>query len=155
MLDLALSLPIAGAGAIALALVFARQAERTRCDGGPYAYSRQAFGDLTGFLMAWAYWLSFLLGVPVVAIAFVGYLGVFVPVLNDNAVYQGLTALGLITIFTLINIRGLKEMSAAQITLTFSDGQTTVTPGSTLAGDLSQHIFQRDGVVQQLIVSFS
>lgn len=109
---------IAGGGSIALALVFGRLAARTQCNGGPYAYSREAFGDLTGFLMAWAYWLSFLMGVPVVAIAFVGYLGVFIPALNDNATAQALSALGLIGLFTLINIRGLKEMSAAQIILT-------------------------------------
>jgi len=109
---------IAGGGSIALALIFGRLAARTRCNGGPYAYSREAFGDLTGFLMAWAYWLSFLMGIPVVAIAFVGYLGVFIPALNGNAVAQALTALGLIGVFTLINVRGLKEMSAAQITLT-------------------------------------
>jgi len=109
---------IAGGGSLALALVFGRLAARTSCDGGPYAYARQAFGDLTGFLMGWAYWLSYLMGVPVVAIAFVGYLGVFIPALNASAPAQALTALGLIGVFTLINIRGLKEMSAAQITLT-------------------------------------
>jgi basic amino acid/polyamine antiporter, APA family len=109
---------IAGGGSIALALVFGRLAARTKCNGGPYAYSREAFGELTGFLMAWAYWLSYLMGIPVVAIAFVGYLGVFVPALNGNAPAQAATALGLIAVFTAINIRGLKEMSAAQITLT-------------------------------------
>lgn len=109
---------IAGGGSIALALIFGRLAARTKCNGGPYAYSRQAFGDLTGFLMGWAYWLSFLMGIPVVAIAFVGYLGVFVPALNDNPVAQALSALALIGVFTAINIRGLKEMSAAQILLT-------------------------------------
>jgi basic amino acid/polyamine antiporter, APA family len=109
---------IAGGGSIALALTFGRLAARTSCNGGPYAYSRQAFGDLTGFLMAWAYWISFLMGIPVVAIAFVGYLGVFIPGLNGNAIAQATSALALIGVFTLINIRGLKEMSAAQITLT-------------------------------------
>lgn len=109
---------IAGGGSIALALVFGRLAARTRCNGGPYAYARAAFGDLTGFLMGWAYWLSFLMGVPVVAIAFVGYLGVFIPALNESATAQALTALGLIGVFTLINVRGLKEMSVAQIALT-------------------------------------
>ena len=75
---------VAGTGSIALALVFGRLASRTTCNGGPYAYARQAFGDFTGFLMAWVYWLSFWIGIPVVAIAFVGYLGVFVPALNDK-----------------------------------------------------------------------
>lgn len=109
---------IAGAGSIALALVFGRLASRTQCNGGPYAYARQAFGDFTGFLMGWAYWLSFVMGVPVVAIAFVGYLGVFIPALNDSVVGQISCAVALIAFFTAINIRGLKEMSAAQITLT-------------------------------------
>lgn len=59
---------IAGAGSIALALVFARLAARTRSNGGPYAYTRHAFGDFAGFMMGWAYWLSFVLGVPTVAI---------------------------------------------------------------------------------------
>lgn len=109
---------IAGAGSIALASVFGRLAARTQCNGGPYAYSREAFGDFTGFLMAWAYWLSFVIGVPTVAIAFVGYLGVFIPSLNGNAMAQLSAAIALIAVFTFINIRGLKEMSAAQITLT-------------------------------------
>ncbi|MBK8545080.1 MAG: amino acid permease [Caulobacteraceae bacterium] len=109
---------VAGAGAIALALVFARQAERTNCDGGPYAYSRQAFGDLTGFLMGWAYWLSFVAGVPTVAMAFVSYLGVFVPGLATNPLGQMASGIALIAAFTFINIRGLKEMSVTQITLT-------------------------------------
>jgi len=109
---------IAGVGSIALALVFGRLAARTKCNGGPYAYARQSFGDFTGFLMGWAYWLSFVIGVPTVAIAFVGYLGVFIPALNGNPVAQLSAAIALIAAFTAINIRGLKEMSAAQITLT-------------------------------------
>lgn len=109
---------IAGIGSIALALVFGRLASRTQCNGGPYAYSRQSFGDFTGFLMGWAYWLSFVIGVPTVAIAFVGYLGVFVPALNGNPMAQLSVAIAMIALFTYINIRGLKEMSAAQITLT-------------------------------------
>lgn len=109
---------IAGAGSIALALVFGRLASRTTCNGGPYAYARDSFGELTGFLMGWAYWLSFVIGVAVVAIAFAGYLGVFIPQLDNNPVAQAGAAIALIAVFTLINIRGLKEMSAAQITLT-------------------------------------
>ena len=109
---------IAGVGSIALALVFGRLAARTQCNGGPYAYARQSFGDFTGFLMGWAYWLSFVIGVPTVAIAFVGYLDVFIPALNGNPVAQISAAIALIAVFTFINIRGLKEMSATQITLT-------------------------------------
>ncbi|MCZ6829519.1 MAG: amino acid permease, partial [Gammaproteobacteria bacterium] len=47
--------------------------------GGPYAYTRTAFGNLPGFLVGWGYWISVWSGVAAVAIVFVGYLGVFVP----------------------------------------------------------------------------
>jgi APA family basic amino acid/polyamine antiporter len=40
-------------GAIALALVFGRLAERDPRTGGPYVYTREAFGDFAGFLAAW------------------------------------------------------------------------------------------------------
>lgn len=109
---------IAGAGSIALALVFGRLASRTRRDGGPYVYAQEAFGDLTGFMMAWCYWVSYWMGIPVVAIAFVGYLGVFIPALNESVVAQAGAALALIATLTFVNIRGLKEMSAVQITMT-------------------------------------
>ncbi|MEZ6022338.1 MAG: amino acid permease [Hyphomonadaceae bacterium] len=109
---------LAGLGSIALALVFARQAARTTHDGGPYAYARNAFGPLVGFMMGWNYWLSYMIGIPVVAIAFVGYLEVFVPFLHDNAAAQAGAAMGLIGVLTIINLRGLREMSAVQILLT-------------------------------------
>ncbi len=109
---------LGGAGAIAIVLCFSRLATRTTRDGGPYIYVQQAFGDIAGFLMAWGYWLSFWTGIPVVAIAFVGYLGFFIPALAENGTAQALTALALIATLTIVNIRGLKEMSAVQIAMT-------------------------------------
>ncbi|MBS0385729.1 MAG: amino acid permease, partial [Proteobacteria bacterium] len=109
---------LGAAGTAALVLVFGQLAKRTTLDGGPYIYVRDAFGDFAGFLMAWGYWLSFWGGIPVVAITFVGYLGFFIPLVAQNAVAQELSALALIAALTFVNIRGLKEMSAAQIAMT-------------------------------------
>ena len=109
---------ISSGGAVAIILVFARLAARTARDGGPYVYVQEAFGDMAGFLMAWTYWIGFWATIPVVAIAFVGYLGVFVPGLVHNVVAQAVTAFGIIVVFTYVNLRGLREMSVAQITLT-------------------------------------
>lgn len=109
---------ISSAGAVAIILVFARLAARTTRDGGPYVYVQDAFGDLAGYLMAWTYWVGFWITIPVVAIAFVGYLSILVPALARDIVAQALTALGLIIVFTYVNLRGLKEMSVVQITLT-------------------------------------
>jgi len=109
---------ISSVGAVAVVQVFARLATRTRRNGGPYVYVQDAFGDMAGFLMAWTYWVVFWVAIPVQAIAFVSYLGVFVPALVHNIVAQALTAFGVIGVFTYVNLRGLRKMSVVQITLT-------------------------------------
>ena len=109
---------VSSVGAVAIILVFARLAGRTRRDGGPYIYVQEAFGEFAGFLMAWTYWISFWVAIPIVAIAFVGYLGVFIPALARHILAQALTAFGVIVAFTYVNLRGLREMSVVQITLT-------------------------------------
>lgn len=109
---------VAAVGALALALVFARLASRTQRSGGPYVYTQEAFGNLLGFLSAWALWVSYWIAIPVVATAFVGYLIVFVPALDDRPLYQALAALGVIWTLTLISARGLREASAVQMMMT-------------------------------------
>lgn len=109
---------LAGAGAILIALMFARLAARTARTGGPHTYVREAFGDLVGFCNVWGYWASYWTAIPAVAIAFTGYLTVFVPALNGAPFVQAGVGLALIWLLTLINIRGAKESSAVQITLT-------------------------------------
>ncbi len=42
--------------------------------GGPYAYTRMAYGDFAGFLIAWGYWISIWASLPVIAIALAGAL---------------------------------------------------------------------------------
>ena len=109
---------ISGAGSILLALTLGRLAARTVRSGGPYVYARDAFGDFTGYLTAWGYWCSYWIAVPAIAIAFVGYLTVFMPVLNDSPVLQCACALALIWSLALINMRGLRETALAQLTMT-------------------------------------
>jgi basic amino acid/polyamine antiporter, APA family len=46
------------AEAVLLALVFARLGRAYPQTGGPYAYSRKAFGDFVGFQTAWGYWIA-------------------------------------------------------------------------------------------------
>ena len=52
------SLGLATVGALALALLFAALSRRLPADGGPYAYSRVAFGNGLGFANAWSYWIT-------------------------------------------------------------------------------------------------
>lgn len=109
---------VTAGGSILVALTLSRLAARTTRTGGPYAYVHDAFGDLIGFANLWGYWTSYWTGIAAIAIAFAGYLTVFVPALDSNPVGQALSALGLIWILTLINIRGLKESSIVQLVLT-------------------------------------
>ena len=55
----------------------------TDAPGGPYAYVRRAFGDLPGFAVAWGYWVSIWCTNAAIAVACVGYLGVFFPALSE------------------------------------------------------------------------
>src|SRR5690349_21021460 len=49
---------ISATGALCLAVVFARLARIDPAAGGPYAYTRRAYGDFPAFLVAWGYWIS-------------------------------------------------------------------------------------------------
>ncbi len=46
---------VSSAGAILLALTFSRLARFDPAAGGPYAYTRDAFGSFAGYLCAWIY----------------------------------------------------------------------------------------------------
>ena len=61
---------VMGAGAICLGLTFARLASLVPAVGGPYAYTRLAYGDFAGFLIAWGYWISIWTSLPVIAVGF-------------------------------------------------------------------------------------
>ena len=63
---------VMGAGAICLGLCFARLAGVAPATGGPYAYTRMAYGDFAGFLIGWGYWISIWASLPVIALAFAG-----------------------------------------------------------------------------------
>nr|WP_232327800.1 amino acid permease [Kibdelosporangium sp. MJ126-NF4]CEL13296.1 Arginine/ornithine antiporter ArcD [Kibdelosporangium sp. MJ126-NF4]CTQ98987.1 Arginine/ornithine antiporter ArcD [Kibdelosporangium sp. MJ126-NF4] len=66
------------AGALALSLVFGWLNKRVPGSGGPYLYTRDAFGDFGGFVTAWSYWLTAWVGNAGIAVACVGYVEVFV-----------------------------------------------------------------------------
>ncbi|MFI1538307.1 amino acid permease [Streptomyces anandii] len=104
-------------GAIALALVFGRLAERDPRTGGPYVYAREAFGDFAGFLAAWAYWITTWVSNAALAVAAVGYLDVLVPV-NGHRWTACLAALALQWLPALANFAGTRYVGAVQIVST-------------------------------------
>jgi arginine:agmatine antiporter len=97
-----------GAGALCVGLTFAKLARMTPATGGPYAYTRMAYGDFAGFLIAWALWISMWSSLPVIAIAFAGAVIDLFPSVHNRPMAVALT-LSAIWSVVLVNLRGVKE----------------------------------------------
>ncbi|MFE9401196.1 amino acid permease [Streptomyces sp. NPDC006530] len=102
------------AGAIALALVFGRLAQRHPQTGGPYVYAREAFGDFAGFLAAWSYWITTWVSNAALAVAAVGYLDVLIPV-HESKAATITAALLLQWLPALANLAGTRYVGAVQL----------------------------------------
>ncbi|MBD8872755.1 amino acid permease [Rhodanobacter sp. DHB23] len=109
---------VSAAGALLLAGVFYRLARRAPRAGGPYAYSREAFGDCVGFLVAWAYWFSTVGGNAAIAVGFASYLSIFVPAMGASPLFGALAALAAIWVTTLVNMAGVRSAGAMQVATT-------------------------------------
>ena len=109
---------VSAGGSVALALVFARLAGFRPASGGPYAYTRQAYGDLAGFLVAWGYWISIWTANAALAVAFVGYLDPFIPSVVRNPLAAASLAVGMVWLLTAVNCRGLLAAGRVQLVTT-------------------------------------
>jgi APA family basic amino acid/polyamine antiporter len=110
---LTLAVWVAGA-AIAMigAFVFAELGQRRPTAGGGYAYLREAFGPLTGFVYAWALLLIIATGAAAaVAMTFAGYA---LAVVGAPDAYQQPVAAGAILLLTLVNIVGVRPAAWTQ-----------------------------------------
>ncbi len=106
------------AGAVLLALVFARLSRTAPKAGGLYAYTRMGFGDLAAFLVAWGYWISIWTGNAAIATGFAGYTGVFVPSISQNPLVAAVVAVGAIWILSWVNIVGVRQAGIMQVVTT-------------------------------------
>jgi len=106
------------AGALALALTFARLAMRWPQTGGPYAFARNAFGETPGFLVAWSYWVSIWSATAAIAVAFAGSVGALLPALVSTPLRAGACALAALWLCIAINLLGVREAGRTQVALT-------------------------------------
>ncbi|MCA7905140.1 arginine/agmatine antiporter [Burkholderia cepacia] len=100
-------------GAVSLALVFAKLAAIDPAAGGPYAYARKSFGPYMGYQTNLIYWLANVLGNVGLAVAGLGYLTHFFPVLKDPLVFA-LAQIFVIWLFTYANILGPNVVGRVQ-----------------------------------------
>jgi glutamate:GABA antiporter len=80
-------------------------------EGGLYVWTQRAFGDFSGFLVAWMYWMSNLPYFPAVLYFGAGSLLFAFPngqKLTSTSSYYLLFALGCLALITFLNVRGLK-----------------------------------------------
>lgn len=146
----------AGLGTVFIALMLGMLARRFSKEGGLYAYSREVFGDLTGFVIAWGYWISILAAVPAGAIAATGYMSFFIPVLAEQAMISAIIALALIWLATGINIAGVKTASTFQLITSLLKllPLFVIAAGGLLFGDIANTVVE-DGAKQPTLFLIS
>jgi APA family basic amino acid/polyamine antiporter len=105
------------AGALCVAAVFGRLSRAIPKAGGPYAYTRAAFGDGAGFAIAWAYWISMWVGNAAIATGAVSYLSQLFPIVGRPGISAAVTV-AIVWAFALINISGTKLAGQVQIVWT-------------------------------------
>ena len=106
---------IAGSGSILVALTMARLVKRIPRTGGPYVYVNEGLGSFAGFIIAWTYWVACISAIAGISIAFVGYLGFFVPIISDSPIHSLLASMLLVWIIVILNIRSLEGSSKFQL----------------------------------------
>ncbi len=105
-------------GALMTALVFIRLTRKSPAQGGPYAYTRQAFGPLAGFTVAWSYWVSIWCANAAISVAMVSYLSIFFPILETKPFLGVAVALSAVWFLTYVNCRGVTEAGKVQVITT-------------------------------------
>ena len=101
-------------GALALAVMFASLSRRLPADGGPYAYARAAFGNATGFINAWSYWITAWGGNAAIVTGWVFYVEYFI---NKSGATGWSIVIALIGLWlpALVNLISTKSMAAVQL----------------------------------------
>lgn len=105
-------------GGLCLAATFCWLARAMPHNGGPYAYTRAAFGPLPAFMVTWSYWISLWIGNAAIATAAVSYLGVFAPGLAATTGAAALAACVVIWALTLLNLAGARSAGGFQLATT-------------------------------------
>lgn len=105
-------------GALCIAHMFARLAAHLPAAGGPYAYTRAAFGHGPAFAVAWVYWMMVWLGNGAVAVAVVSALSLIFPRIGSVPGLPAVLSLALVWLVTGINIRGAEIVGRVQFVTT-------------------------------------
>jgi amino acid transporter len=99
---------LAALGILPIALCVAEVGSRFDVAGGPYVYARSAFGAHTGFHVGWLLLWTRLLSGGAVLNVMTAYLATIVPWVG-TAGGRATTMIAAVTLFTAINVRGVRQ----------------------------------------------
>ena len=105
---------VTATGAVLLAFVFAALSRAFPRDGGPYVFTRAAFGEFAGFVVAWGYWVSIWVGNAAIATGGVSYLSALFPWIARGAGASALVTITLLWVLTLVNCYGVRAAGWVQ-----------------------------------------
>jgi APA family basic amino acid/polyamine antiporter len=105
-------------GAVLLAVVFAALSRAFPRDGGPYVYTRAAFGEPAGFVVGWGYWVSAWVGNAAIATGAVSYTSAFAPWIVEVPGASALVTIAVVWLLTLVNCYGVRAAGWVQAVTT-------------------------------------
>jgi amino acid transporter len=103
---------LAGLAVAVIVLCFAEVGSRFDGTGGPYLYTREAFGAAPAFLVGWLHIWSRLFSGAAVLNVFTSYLGQLLPIVA-TPMGRGVTMTAAIALVTALNVRGVRQTSWA------------------------------------------
>ncbi|MDA9868731.1 amino acid permease [Gammaproteobacteria bacterium] len=109
---------IAGAGSVLVALTMSRLVRRIPKTGGPYVYANEGLGHFAGFIIAWTYWVACITAIAGISIAFVSYLGFFIPAISHSSLLSLLASLVLVWLIVTLNIFSIESSAKFQVVST-------------------------------------
>jgi APA family basic amino acid/polyamine antiporter len=98
-------------------LCFAEVGSRFGGTGGPYLYTRVAFGPLIGFEVGWLMWVARIAGFASVVNLSVAYLAFFIPAANSD-VWRAVVITVVAVLLAGVNIAGLRTSATVTNVLT-------------------------------------
>lgn len=108
---------VTATGALFIAGVYAALGRVFPTACGPYDYTRIAFGELAGFVVAWGYWISIWVSNAAIATGAISYMSDMYPPLGTQPT-SAIATIAVIWLFTGINVYGTRAAGSVQMVTT-------------------------------------
>ncbi len=100
-----------------IVLCFAEVGSRFTDTGGPYLYTREAFGPVAGFTIGWLMWIARITAFAANTSIMLSYLGLFWPAVTTGPVRAAVVCVVTLAL-TMINLLGARDVAVATNILT-------------------------------------